>query len=247
MNLRFSIDSWAAWAPGLTDQSAWTDWFIAPRAVVGDDVPALPEMPAMMRRRLERLGRAALQVAYQAMQGAPPCPVVFASRYGDMRRSVELMKQLASEAAMSPTAFSMSVHNAFAALFSIARGDRSNYSAVSAGAETAECALVEAIALLGEGAAQVLVVYYDEPLPEPLTMFAPAHEFPRAWACRIARSRVAGIEMAHLSDSVARPAATRATDADAMPPDLALLHFLVGLQPAHARRIDGRCWLWTRT
>ena len=245
MSVRFSIDSWAAWAPGLTDQSAWTEWFAAPRVVVGDDVPALSEMPAMMRRRVERLGRAALQVAYWAMHDAPPCPVVFASRYGDMRRSVELMQQLAKDGAVSPMAFSMSVHNAFAAMFSIARADRSNYSAVSAGADTAECALVEAIGLLAEGASQVLVVYYDEPLPEQLTRFAAAVEFPRAWACRISRDSAAGIAFTQRAQVDAAPA-DFADDTDSLLPDLALLRFLVGAAPAHSRNSDGRAWHWTR-
>ena len=53
MDCRFSINAWATWAPGLTDQAAWLDWFAAPCVVLGDEMPALTEMPAMMRRRTE--------------------------------------------------------------------------------------------------------------------------------------------------------------------------------------------------
>ena len=197
----------------------------------------------MMRRRVERLGRAALQVAYQALEAAPACPTVFASRYGDMQRSIDLMKQLARDGAVSPTAFSMSVHNAFAALFSIARGDRSSYSAVSAGAETAECALVEAIGMLHEGAPEVLVVYYDEALPDPLQSFAPDGEFTRAWACRIAAAGT-GIGFS------LQPAAASGASCDAgdtLPPDLDLLRFLVGVKPVHQRVVDGQHWQWVRS
>ncbi|MBI2397027.1 MAG: beta-ketoacyl synthase chain length factor [Xanthomonadales bacterium] len=246
MDPRFTLHQWAAWAPGLTDSAAWQDWFAAPCAVVGEDLPVLSEMPAMMRRRVERLGRAALQVAYRALQGAPACPAVFASRYGDMQRSVDLMRQLANDGAVSPTAFSMSVHNAFAALFSIARGDRSNYSAVAAGAETAECALVEAIGLLAEGAPEVLVVYYDEPLPEPLQGFSPPGEFLRAWACRIGPATESGIGY-----TLQAPVAPADVDADAdattaIPADLQLLRFLTGAQASHRRVVEGRQWLWRR-
>jgi hypothetical protein len=244
MDCRFSIKQWAAWAPGLADHEAWHEWLSSPRAPVGDMQPALIEMPAMMRRRVERLGRAALQVAYRTVVGASACPTVFASRYGDMQRSIELMKQLASEATVSPTAFSMSVHNANAALFSIARGDRSNYSAVSAGAETAENAFVEALGLLMDGAHEVIVVYYDEPLPAPMAHFSPDGEFVRAWACRIGRADAGGVGVAlHTGDAL--PSSEAAADAT-MPSDLALLDFLVGTRGSYHRRIEGREWRWER-
>ncbi len=242
----FSIKQWAAWAPGLNDPSAWATWWAAPSPVVGEDVPALLEMPAMMRRRVERLGRAALQVAYRAMEGASPCPVVFASRYGDMQRSVALMKQLATEGTVSPAAFSMSVHNAFAAMFSIARGDRSNYSAVSAGAETAENAFVEAVALLVEGASEVMVVYYDEPLPAPLAHFSPPQEFIRAWACRIGPALAdEGVMFSRVRAGADAPDTTDET-APCGPPDIALLRFLAGSAAAYRRRVDGMEWRWQR-
>jgi len=244
MDCRFSINAWAAWAPGLTDQAAWLDWFAAPCVVLGDEMPALTEMPAMMRRRVERLGRAALQVAYRAMQGAAPCPMVFASRFGDLQRSVALMKQLALEGAVSPAAFSMSVHNAFAALFSIARQDRSNYAAISAGAETAECAFIEAMGLLDEGAHEVLVVCYDEPLPEPLQHFEHGMSFPRAFACRIARDDANGIVVTTRHADTATP---KAIDAPVtMPSDLTLLRFLVSVAPTYLRGVDDRVWHWAR-
>jgi hypothetical protein len=242
MSFRFVVQQWAAWAPGLSSREAWLDWFAQPRPVQGDDVPALAQMPAMMRRRIERLGRAALQTAYETMEDATrPCPSVFASRYGDMRRSIELMRQLADEGAVSPTAFSVSVHNAFAALFSIARGDRSNYSAVAAGPETAESALAEAVGLLSEGAPEVLVVMYDEPLPSPLEHFAEPGEFIRAWAVRIAPAKESGIGF-----SLAPAPGDCAVGDSVMPPDLALLAFLVGGQREYSRVVDDRRWIWER-
>lgn len=243
MSFRFIVQQWAAWAPGHSSREAWLEWFARPVPVQGDDVPALAQMPAMMRRRIERLGRAALQTAYEAMEDASqPCPSVFASRYGDMRRSIELMRQLAEEGVVSPTAFSVSVHNAFAALFSIARGDRSNYSAVAAGPETAEAALVEAIGLLAEGAPEVLVVVYDEPLPPPLEHFSAPGEFIHAWAVRISPAKESGIAFS-LTQATDEPVAQAST----LPSDLALLAFLIGDQHHYHRDVDGRRWHWERT
>lgn len=248
MDHRFSVRQWAAWAPGLTTREDWLAWFAQPSRIAGDATPPLPDIPAMMRRRIEKLGRVALQSAYDALDGASDdiraaCPAVFASRYGDMRRSMELMKQLAAEGAVSPTAFSVSVHNAFAALFSIARGDRSSYSAVASGPESAEHAFVEAVGLLAEGAPEVLVVYYEEPLPAPLEHFSAPNEFLRGWACRIAPAPGRG-GIAFALSSAPHEADTPESD---LPADLELLRFLTdGNAASHERTVAGRRWRWDR-
>jgi hypothetical protein len=53
-------------------------------------------------------------------------PLVFASRHGDVARSMDLLGALVSDQPLSPTGFGLSVHNAIAALYSIARGHRGN-------------------------------------------------------------------------------------------------------------------------
>src|SRR5206468_1426631 len=131
------------------------------------DEPALDEMPAMIRRRVERLGRVALQAVYRVQGDTPPCPVVLASRRGDVRRSVQLLSQLAAGETLSPAAFSMSVHNAIGALYSIATKQIGPYTAIAAGEETVEAAFIEALGQLADGEAAVLIVHYDEPLPPP--------------------------------------------------------------------------------
>ena len=61
--IEFSIVDWAAWAPGLSERSQWLGWADAPYPPVGEDTPPLAEIPAMQRRRIERLGRMAIQAA----------------------------------------------------------------------------------------------------------------------------------------------------------------------------------------
>lgn len=125
--IEFSIVDWAAWAPGLSERSQWLGWADAPYPPQGEDTPALAEIPAMQRRRIERLGRMAIQAACwcEDGQGADSqVPLVFASRHGDVARSMDLLGALASDQPLSPTGFGLSVHNAIAALYSIARGQR---------------------------------------------------------------------------------------------------------------------------
>lgn len=235
--LHFRIKQWAAWAPGLDNQCAWQAWLANPDFNLPDDSPALSEMPAMLRRRAGRLGKTALQAAYWAMENNEPCPVIFASRYGDMSQAVDLLSQLDRESLMSPAAFSMSVHNAIGALFSIARKDPGAYTAVAAGEETIEAAFAEAQAQLADGANGVMVVYYEEPLPPALHSFALPHEFPRAFACYLVPA-LTGLRLStEISDG--------GSNSD-LPPDLAALRFLLSDDPIYKHTTGGRTWVWQR-
>ncbi|PSD26840.1 3-oxoacyl-ACP synthase, partial [Stenotrophomonas maltophilia] len=115
--IEFSIVDWAAWAPGLSERSQWLGWADAPYPPVGEDTPALAEIPAMQRRRIERLGRMAIQAACWCEEGQgadSQVPLVFASRHGDVARSMELLGALSNDQPLSPTGFGLSVHNAIA-------------------------------------------------------------------------------------------------------------------------------------
>src|SRR5690606_29064925 len=114
--------------------------------------------------------------------GRTGMPVVFCSRHGDVSRAVLLLEQLAREGQVSPTGFGLAVHNASAGLFSIARADLSNHIAVAGGPASVEHGVVEACSLLADGAAEVLLVVYDEALPAPLDGFADCVGQPYAWA-----------------------------------------------------------------
>ncbi|MEJ6005049.1 beta-ketoacyl synthase chain length factor [Paucibacter sp. AS339] len=240
MPARFWIEDWAAWAPGLETQSEWREWFAAPHQPVGDQQADLSAMPAMMRRRIDPLGRAALQSAY-AVQPQAPCPLVFSSRWGELARSVGMLEQLALAQPLSPTAFSLSVHNAIGALYSIARQDRSNYLAVSAGEHSAEAGFAEAQGLLADGAEAVLLVSFDAPLPDAYAQFRPVGEllFSHAWACLLRPADASTPAALSLTGVMPGDAAA---PADSLPSDLRTLAFLLGEQ-AELRHGP---WLWTR-
>ncbi|TWI13320.1 beta-ketoacyl synthase chain length factor [Aerolutibacter ruishenii] len=184
--IEFTVADWAAWAPGLHERETWQAWSKAPVVPSGDDTPALAEVPAMQRRRIDRLGRMAVQVAWWCSQAeAAGVPLVFASRHGDVQRSFVLLEQMTRGEPMSPTQFGLSVHNAIAALYSIVRGERGNYLALAAGQATAEAALVEAAGLLADGAPEVLVVVYDASMPEAYAGFVDEPDPFHAWSWRV--------------------------------------------------------------
>jgi len=190
VQFEFVILEWAAYADGLTQREDWLAWAQEapqmPAAAVGT-VPALSEMPAMMRRRVDRLGRLACQVAYWCQPPVEGAPMVFASRHGDATRSLALLGDLIQQQPLSPTSFGLSVHNAVSALYSIAQGHTHNTVVVAAGRSTVAAALTEAAALLADGAPEVLVVYYEAPLPSDYAVFQDELVSEYAWAWRVAK------------------------------------------------------------
>lgn len=244
--IEFSVVDWSAWAPGVTTKSDWQQWAASPFLPAGDDTPALPEVPPMQRRRIERLGRMAIQAACWCEQpeDAGQVPLVFASRHGDVARSMELLDTLRQDAPLSPTAFGLSVHNAVAALYSIARGQRGNYLALAGGQGTVEAACVEAFGLLADGADEVRVIAYESPLPPVYAGFADEPDPYFAWCWRLARADRPGALLSLAWD--APPATTGLPATPVLPHSLDLLRFLIAGDEQLDVRADGQSWRWLR-
>ena len=230
----FSVEAWSAFAPGLDSADAWHAWARAPWLPVGDDVPALAEMPAMQRRRVERLGRAALQVAWRCQRDDEnDLPLVFASRHGDILRTHAMLAELARDEPLSPTSFGLSTHNAIAAQYSIARLLQGHYLAVSAGRGSAEAGVREAQALMADGARAALVVMYDGPTPDDYASYREESEALYAWAWRIVPARA---DLPTFSLRPGAPAASRL-----LPQGLEVLRFFLS-GDAQLRGADGATW-----
>lgn len=244
--IEFSVVDWSAWAPGLVTKSDWQQWASSPHLPTGDDTPALPEVPPMQRRRIERLGRMAIQAACWCEQpdDGGQVPLVFASRHGDVARSMELLDTLRQDAPLSPTAFGLSVHNAVAALYSIARGQRGNYLALAGGQGTVEAACVEAFGLLADGAEEVRVIAYESPLPPVYAGFADEPDPYFAWCWRLARADRPGTRLSLAWD--VQPATAGLQIAPVLPHSLDLLRFLIAGDEQLDVRADGQSWRWQR-
>jgi hypothetical protein len=242
MNLDVTVARWSAWAPGLDSASRWLAWAQEASAPSGDEPPPLAAMPSMLRRRLSRLGRAALQAAWECQQDDAAVPTVFASRHGDVGRSLALLDDLERDGAVSPAGFGLSVHNAIGAMYAMARANRDNAVCVAAGRATAAAGLIEAASLLADGSPEVMLICYDEALPADYAGFRDEAPCLWAWAWRLTRP-VAG--QAGLSLS-AGPATAQPDAAAALPASLDVLrHFLAG-DASLVQQIDGRRWEWQR-
>lgn len=128
--------------------------------------PDISFVPAMERRRLTPVEKAALSVAHKALECLPErernIPVVFASRWGEIGTTIKLMHQMHDEGEMSPAGFSNSVHNAAPGHLSLLMKNKAPYTAVAAGEDSYEMGLLEASAYPGK----VLFVYAEEATPE---------------------------------------------------------------------------------
>lgn len=125
------------------------------------DLPKLDFVPALMRRKLSMLEKAVLAVLHET-DAAEPCPVVFASRFGEWRQTFKLFRQFHEEKELSPAGFSLSVHNAAPGIYSLIKKNTETYTAISAGPRSAECGLLEALLMRS----RALFVSAEEPMPE---------------------------------------------------------------------------------
>ncbi|MEQ5776991.1 beta-ketoacyl synthase chain length factor [Thalassospira sp. NFXS8] len=124
------------------------------------------------RRRLDLFGRASAEVLGRVLEGASTddvrnTRVVFASRHGNIERTLKLLGQIAREEIPSPADFSMSVHNALVGVASINWAITQSHSAISAGNDSFVAALTEALSQLSDDPhSPVAIVYIDLALPD---------------------------------------------------------------------------------
>ncbi|MBR2839343.1 MAG: beta-ketoacyl synthase chain length factor [Kiritimatiellae bacterium] len=138
MNRTVTLAAWSAIAPG--------------------DAPDVSFVPPLVRRRLSPLQRLFFALARGAgAEGGDA--VTFATRDGEDTLTRRIVADFQADGAVSPHRFSTSVYNAAPGLWSVFAGNRTAYTAVAAGDDTLECALLEA---LGGGPGPAMLVYAEE-------------------------------------------------------------------------------------
>ncbi|MGL4250390.1 MAG: beta-ketoacyl synthase chain length factor [Aeromonas sp.] len=160
----FSIIDSCALAPGLSDPEQWQRW--AQEDIWPQQAPLVTtHIPMMVARRMSLGGRLAVEVALDIMSRHAVEGAVFASRHGELDRSIALLTALAQTRGLSPTDFSLSVHNTAAGLTSIQGKQPIPMSSLAAGSGTFAAALQEAIGMLADGMDRVLLVAFEGILP----------------------------------------------------------------------------------
>jgi hypothetical protein len=161
------LDGWHCWASGVDDGQAWQPWVDGTLRPVAGDAPPLEHVKPIQRRRLTAVARGAFHCAQQCLRGIKPIATIFCSAHGEGPRAAGLLEAIARQEALSPNSFSLSVHNAVAGLFGIFTQEAAPSLSIAAGIEGVGAAFLEASCLLREhDGGEVLVVLYDDPMPE---------------------------------------------------------------------------------
>ncbi|WP_439256788.1 beta-ketoacyl synthase chain length factor [Lonepinella sp. BR2271] len=149
--------------------------------------PKLDFLPPLKRRRLSESARLFFSACWELTPNAPHFPVVYASLNSEMNRSFALWQSLLTEGDISPTSFSLSVHNALIGQWSEMRQVKQECTAIAA-QDNLEMALLEAYLMLNDGAEKVLVVVVETPLKQEYDV-APIRRPPFAYALALVVER----------------------------------------------------------
>ncbi|MDR2874726.1 MAG: beta-ketoacyl synthase chain length factor [Methylobacillus sp.] len=239
--LHFSVRKHAVWPLVLALEESWHEGVPAFAENVVE--PALRVMPAMLRRRTNFTGKMALEVAFECLGQLQNVPVVFCSRHGEVERSVSMLTDKAQGEPVSPMAFSLSVHNAVAGLFSIARSDHAPAMAIAAQQDVVENAVIEACSLLNDGATSVLLVVYDNRLPLIYRGFEDEAARPFAWAWLMEKPQYDVLSLSwqdakkHDFPCIQKSATLRPLD---------ILRFYLQGEKCLSYTSDRRAWCWER-
>ncbi|WP_448653272.1 beta-ketoacyl synthase chain length factor [Pseudomonas fluorescens] len=237
--ITFNIAQWRAWAPSLESADDWHAWCQAPVPLPASDVsPDVSFLPAMQRRRLSRLARMAFSVGWPLAEGREDLPLVFISRHGETPRTLDILSDLANEQPLSPTQFSLSVHNAVIGLWSILRNETSEMTALAAAGDGLEHGMLEAAALLNEGAPAVLLVITEEQPPAAYASWINDVPFPYAVGLLLTPGDEWQLEL--------NSGAVQLTQTTQWPHALNLLRILLTEQVACQHAWKNRVWNWQR-
>jgi len=210
VQLKFSILSWGAWAPKYPQRDDWQNWCKHSADTSKENdlegiSPALSQVPAMQRRRFSRLTKMMLEVSFQC-EAAPNCRSIFASRHGELHRTIGLLEDIIAKQPLSPLGFSQSVHNTASGIFGIVAANTAPSTSVAAGTETLSQAMVEAFAQLHQSPEPLLLVFGDDPVPPVYDEFTQEFELPLALGLQLApfdTPTSAKLTVSHISKATA--------------------------------------------
>ena len=172
-SINFNIDKWIALSPGLLSTEDWLNWSKNDHIWPSEPSPAPVNLiKPMMRRRMSSLSKLALQAALQVSENQDIDYIIFSSRHGELTRTAKLIEDIMAGQDASPMAFSQSVHNTAAGLFTISANRATPVTSLAAVESSLHHALIEASIYLQENpSSAVLLVDFDEPLPVPYQQY----------------------------------------------------------------------------
>lgn len=200
----FNISAWNIVANKALSAEDWQtgEEFWAANAENWENIsPKLAFLPPLKRRRLSDSARLFFESAWELTAEGENLPVVYASSNSEINRSFALWDSLLKEGDVSPTSFSLSVHNALVGQWSEMRQVKSETTAITARQDNLETALLEAQLLLNDGAEKVLVVAVEDPLAEKYNA-TPVYRQPFAYSLALVVEKGSDFRLSLLPQAV---------------------------------------------
>lgn len=233
--LSFTLEHWCLWRSEETSATdCWPGGEILPCDGGQADVGF---MSLIQRRRLSPLAMAACAVAWRCQLQSGDMPSVFYSSHGESRYYFEMLEGMAQGEKISPTRFSLSVHNAIAGQFGIHAESHLPYVCLAGGTEGLFAALLEAAGMLLESP-RVLLVCYEQPLPEVWRPYLATPETTWALGMVLARGDESGSQL-----RLARTPASNAGDTESGEPGL--VQAILNGQRSGDSRLERSHWQWS--
>lgn len=241
---RFRVNGWMACGVGLESREDWIGWLQGAKNPKKDDAAQTAvSLPTMLRRRISVIGQMAFRASY-ALSGDRMARFIFCTRHGEFQRTLRILKSIVAEEPISPAEFSLSVHNALAGLLSIAWNNTAGHTTISAGADSFGSAMLDAVACLKSRPNEpVLVVYFDDLLPEPYDEFADDDETCVALAMLLSSPREDGEDLTLALEPRDRDMMSLSASGQA----LDFLRFILSGEPERRSMGERLQWRWQRS
>jgi hypothetical protein len=238
MTSRLKIEQWAFWSPESRAPAEWLEHWSRREARSGTAELGADAIPAVQRRRMSALSKMAVQVAIEAGRDRPADYLIFCSQHGEIARTSALLDSIVAGDALSPAAFSQSVHNTSAGLFSIITRNRAPATSIASGPSTFAYGWLEAEGFLAENrGARALLVSFDAALPPEYEAFASQIQCTYAAAMVLCAADDGGLAL-QCADSSERDAP--------LPFAPSFLAWWLSAAPSLSLSGDGFQWVWTR-
>lgn len=239
----FSIDivDWCALAPGLDCKEQWVKWSHSPVQSIDSQaqLPKCSQLPMMMARRLNSGSRLAVDCGLALYRTHHEIDaIVFSSRHGELERNYRLLSELATHTAVSPTNFTMSVHNSAVGSLAVIAKSTIVTSSVSAGEDSFQQGLFEVLSLLYSGCESVLYVDFDGNLPDVYHSKLPENSILPPYACAFV------IKKGSTMECTAQPLKEKYLNNSALPQSLRFLHGLLTEEKQFTVMGGTHSWSW---
>ncbi|MCS3423076.1 beta-ketoacyl synthase chain length factor [Rahnella sp. Lac-M11] len=166
--MKFSLDilDWQAVAPGINNCADWIQWAQCSGVdAFSGEIPKSAQIPMMAARRMSIGSRFAVDAGLSLLTKHQVDAAIFTSRHGELERTGRILHALAEDDAISPTEFSMSVHNTAAGWLTIISKNTLPVTSLAAGTDSFQQGLLEAQSMLASGASRVMLVDFDGEIP----------------------------------------------------------------------------------